>query len=74
MNLTKKVIEQRKKINTLENENETLRNTIKDELYKEFMKKLGEPLEIARLRKENKKLRKQKKELQKIICEGQYGK
>ena len=38
------------------------------------MKKLGEPLEIARLRKENKKLRKQKKELQKIICEGQYGK
>ena len=36
MNLTKKVIEQRKKINTLENENETLRNTIKDELYKEF--------------------------------------
>ena len=74
MNLIKKVIDQRKKINTLENENETLRNTIKDELYKEFMKKLGEPLEIARLRKENKKLRKQKKELQKIICEGQYGK
>ena len=32
MNLIKKIIEQRKKINTLENENETLRNTIKDEL------------------------------------------
>ena len=74
LNLFKKVIEQNRKINTLENENETLKNTIKDELYKEFMKKLGEPLEIARLRKENKKLRKQKKELQKIICEGQYGK
>ena len=74
LNLFKKVIAQNRKINTLENENETLKNTIKDELYKEFMKKLGEPLEIARLRKENKKLRKQKKELQKIICEGQYGK
>ena len=74
LNLFKKVIAQNRKINTLENENETLKNTIKDELYKEFMKKLGEPLEITRLRKENKKLRKQKKELQKIICEGQYGK
>lgn len=74
LNLFKKVIIQNRKINTLENENETLKNTIKDELYKEFMKKLGEPLEITRLRKENKKLRKQKKELQKIICEGQYGK
>ena len=74
LNLFKKVIIQNRKINTLENENETLKNTIKDELYKEFMEKLGEPLEIARLRKENKKLRKQKKELQKIICEGQYGK
>ena len=69
LNLFKKVIAQNRKINTLENENETLKNTIKDELYKEFMKKLGEPLEIARLRKENKKLRKQKKELQKIIRE-----
>ena len=70
MNLIKKVIEQRKKINTLENENETLRNTIKDELYKEFMKRLGEPLEISRLKRENKRLRKQKKELQEIIREG----
>ena len=70
LNLFKKVMAQNKKINTLENENETLKNTIKDELYKEFMKKLGEPLEITRLRKENKKLRKQKKELQEIIREG----
>lgn len=69
LNLLKKVIEQRKKINTLQNENETLKNTIKDELYKEFMKRLGEPLEISRLRKENKKLRKQKRELQEIIRE-----
>ena len=70
MNLIKKVIEQRKKINTLENENETLRNAIKDELYKEFMKRLGEPLELSRLKRENKRLRKQKKELQEIIREG----
>ena len=70
LNLFKKVIEQRKKINTLENENETLRNTIKDELYKEFMKRLGEPLELSRLKRENKRLRKQKKELQEIIREG----
>ena len=73
MNLIKKVIEQRKKINTLENENETLRNAIKDELYKEFMKRLGEPLEVSRLKRENKRLRKQKKELQEIIREGEYG-
>ena len=70
MSLIKKVIEQRKKINTLENENETLKNTIKDELYKEFMKRLGEPLELSRLKRENKRLRKQKKELQEIIREG----
>ena len=70
MNLIKKVIEQRKKINTLENENETLKNTIKDELYKEFMKRLGEPLEVSRLKRENKRLRKKKKELQEIIREG----
>lgn len=70
MSLIKKVIEQRKKINTLENENETLRNTIKDELYKEFMKRLGEPLDVSRLKRENKRLRKQKKELQEIIREG----
>ena len=70
LNLFKKVIEQRKKINTLENENETLKNTIKDELYKEFMKRLGEPLEVSRLKRENKRLRKQKKELQEIIREG----
>lgn len=69
LGLLKKVIEQRKKINTLQNENETLKNTIKDELYKEFMSRLGEPLEISRLRKENKKLRKQKRELQEIIRE-----
>ena len=70
MNLIKKVVEQSKKINTLENENETLKNVIKDELYKEFMKRLDEPLEVSRLKRENQRLRKQKKELQEIIREG----
>ena len=70
LNLFKKVIEQRKKINTLENENQTLKNAIKDELYKEFMKRLGEPLEVSKLKREKKSLRKQKKELQEIIREG----
>lgn len=69
LNLLKKVLVQNRKINTLENENETLKNTIKDELYKEFMKKLGEPLEMSRIKKENKKLRKQVKELKEIIKE-----
>lgn len=50
-------IKMRRRINTLETENEVLKNTIKDELYKEFMKKLGEPDEVKRLREENKKLR-----------------
>ena len=33
----------RKRINTLESENEVLKNAIKDELYKIFMKKLADP-------------------------------
>lgn len=47
----------RTKVNTLETEKEVLEETIKDELYKEFMAKLGEPLEMKRLREENKRLR-----------------
>lgn len=51
----------RMKVNTLENENETLKATINDELYKSFMEKLGEPLYLKRLKDENKKLRKKVK-------------
>ena len=51
----------RMKVNTLENENETLKATIKDELYKSFIEKLGEPLYLKRLKDENKKLRKKVK-------------
>lgn len=48
---------EQRKINVLENKVSTLENVIKDELYKKFMAKLGEPIEIERLRKENKRLR-----------------
>ena len=63
----------RKRINTLEQENEVLKETIKDELYITFMAKLGEPQENARLRNENKQLRKKIKTLKEIISEDQYG-
>lgn len=60
-------IKLKRKINTLENQIETLENSIKDELYKEFMKKLGETAENDRLKKENKKLRAKIKDLKEII-------
>ena len=65
-------LKQQRQINTLENKVEALENSIKDELYKEFMKKLGEPLENERLRKENKRLCQQVKSLKEIIKEGRY--
>ena len=40
------------KINTLENENESLKNMVKNELYTDLIKKLSEPHEIARLESE----------------------
>lgn len=58
-----------KHINTLEMEIETLRETIKDELYKRFMDKLGEPLEMERIRNENKRLRRQIKTLKELLKE-----
>lgn len=69
-NIVPLVIRQKIRINTLENENETLKSTIKDKLYKEFMNKLGEPMEIARIKKENQKLRKKNKQLKELIKEG----
>ena len=59
-----------KRINTLETENERLKNTIKDELYKIFMKKLAEPEEAKRYKEDNIRLRKQIKVLKQIIKEG----
>ena len=60
----------RKRINSLETENEMLKNTIKDELYKEFMKKLSEPEQNKRYKEDNIRLRKQIKVLKQIIKEG----
>ena len=61
------IIKLKRKINTLENQVETLENSIKDELYKEFIKKLGETAENDKLKKENKKLRIKIRELKEII-------
>lgn len=63
-------IKQHRQINTLENKVEALENSIKEELYKEFMKKLGEPMEAERLRKENNMLRQKIKILKEMIKEG----
>ena len=63
----------RKRINTLEAENEVLKNAIKDELYKIFMKKLAEPEEGERYKEDNIKLRKQIKVLKQIINEERNG-
>ena len=62
-----------KRINTLELENEVLKNAIKDELYKIFMKKLAEPEEAKRYKEENIRLRKQIKVLKQIIKEERDG-
>ena len=63
-------IKQHRQINTLENKVEALENSIKEELYKEFMKKMGEPMDAERLRKENKMLRQKIKVLKEMIKEG----
>lgn len=55
----------KRRINTLELEKKELEEVIKDGLFKEFIKKINEPLELERLRKENKKLRKKIKDLKK---------
>ena len=60
----------RKRINILETENEMLKNTIKDELYKAFMKKLSDSESDKKSREDNIRLRKQIKVLKQIIKEG----
>ena len=57
----------RKKINTLEAENEMLKNIIKNELYKGFMKKLNDSEADKRYKEDNIRLRKQIKVLKQII-------
>ena len=63
----------RKEINTLEAENETLKNIIKNELYKAFMKKLNDSEADKRYKEDNIKLRKQIKVLKQIIKEERNG-
>ena len=45
------------RVNRLENENETLKNIIKEELYQEFMDYVDIRSENERLKENNKKLR-----------------
>jgi hypothetical protein len=61
------VAKYKKRINTLELEKKDLEEIIKDGLFKEFIKKINEPLELERLRNENKKLRKKIKDLKKEV-------
>lgn len=61
----------KKKINSLENKVEFLENIIKEELYKEFMDKIGEPEKIKRLTKENKQLKIKNKLLNKKLIESE---
>lgn len=57
----------RKKYNTLETEYEILKECVKNKCFDEILSKIGEPLEIKRLRSENRSLRIKNKELKKII-------
>lgn len=70
MNKFPLVVRQLHKINTLENQVKVLEETIKDELYKHLMDKLGEPLEVERYKRENRRLRQQVKTLKEIVKEG----
>lgn len=67
---TKQKIDMQTRINTLELENETLKNTIKDNLYDRFMRKLDETSELDRYVLENKRLRKQINVLKQMIRDG----
>ena len=55
------------RINRLENDKATLEDLIKSELYKTFMNKIDESIELERLKKENKNLRQKNKTLKSII-------
>ena len=49
------MIKLQQRINTLENENETLKNIIKEELYTEFMDYVDVRTENTKLKNENKR-------------------
>ncbi len=56
-----------RKYNKLETEYEVLREYTKEHCFDKLIDKLGEPLEIKRLREENKRLRIKVKELKKEL-------
>jgi hypothetical protein len=60
-------ITQKRKINKLEREIESLQETIKNDLYVSFMERLNENYEVERLRKENRNLRLKVRELKRQI-------
>lgn len=66
-----KIIKLNRRINTLENDVETLQNIIKEELYKEFINNINDTSEIKRLKEENKKLKLKVKDLKEIIKGGE---
>lgn len=56
-----------RKYNTLETKYEVLKNDVKEECFKEIISKVGEPIELNRLREENKRLRLKNKELKEML-------
>lgn len=61
---------QKHKINRLENENDTLKAIIKEELYQDFMEYIDIKTENERLKETNKKLRSKIKDLQSKLYKG----
>jgi len=53
------------KYNRLETEYQVLKEYVKEECFERLIDKIGEPLELKRLREENKRLRIKLKELKK---------
>ena len=56
-----------RKYNKLETEYNVLKEDVKNECFIKLIEKLGEPLELERLREENKKLRLKNKELKDML-------
>lgn len=64
-----KFFDMRKKYNSLKLEYEILKKSVETGLFESYLAHLNSPIEMDRLRKENKKLRMQVKSLKEIIKE-----